>query len=94
MDVLRVVPATLDEAELRDELGRLGASAIIKVGRHFGKVRQVLVDLGLVERAVIVEGATQGGQRVSRMDALGDAARPYFSTILISADVATFGESV
>ena len=43
-DVLTVVPAPLDEAALKARLSNGDAAAIIKLGRHFAKVRRVLDD--------------------------------------------------
>jgi precorrin-2/cobalt-factor-2 C20-methyltransferase len=82
-EVLKVVPAPLPESRLRAELNKAEAVAIIKVGRHFDKVRAVLRDLDLAARACIVERATQGDQRLIPLDDVPSGARPYFSTILI-----------
>jgi precorrin-2/cobalt-factor-2 C20-methyltransferase len=73
----------LPEAELRLRLGRSEAAAIIKVGRHLAKIRAVLEELGLTDRARYVERASLGTQRVLplREAAAGDA--PYFSMILV-----------
>lgn len=84
-DVLRVVPATLGEARLRAELGGAEAVAIIKVGRHFAKVRALLDELGLTDRAAIVESATMAGERIMPLAAVPAGERPYFSTILVYA---------
>jgi precorrin-2/cobalt-factor-2 C20-methyltransferase len=57
--VLKVLPATLDADRLREELLTCQSAAIIKVGRHFGKVKQVLSALDLITRATAVTKATQ-----------------------------------
>jgi len=82
-EVLKVVPAPLPEQRLRAELQNAEAAAIIKIGRHFDKVRKVLCDLDLIARACIIERATQGDQRITPLNELPQGARPYFSTILI-----------
>jgi precorrin-2/cobalt-factor-2 C20-methyltransferase len=82
-DVLKIIPAPLPEDRLRDELRNVEAAAIIKIGRHFEKLRRVLEELGLSSRAALVEQATQGAQRVCRLDELSDSRAAYFSTILI-----------
>jgi precorrin-2/cobalt-factor-2 C20-methyltransferase len=82
-DVLTVVPATLEVDALRRHLGAVEAAAIIKVGRHFAKVRGALLDLGLLDCARYVEHATMASQRILPMDAVDDAAVPYFSMILV-----------
>ncbi|MGH6873966.1 MAG: precorrin-2 C(20)-methyltransferase [Aestuariivirgaceae bacterium] len=82
-EVLKVVPAPLPESRLRSELQNVEAAAVIKLGRHFDKVRKVLCDLNLAARACIVERATQGDQRITPLNDMPPGARPYFSTILI-----------
>ena len=82
-EVLKILPAPLPEQRLRAELQNAEAAAIIKIGRHFDKVRKVLCDLDLTARACIIERATQGDQRITPMNDMAQGARPYFSTILI-----------
>ena len=82
-DVLAVVPATLEEDELRARLGDVEAAAIIKVGRHLAKVRDVLGSLGLTTRARYVEHATMRSERVLALSETGDAEAPYFSMVLV-----------
>jgi len=82
-DVLRVVPAPLDEERLKAEIVGADSLAIIKVGRHFEKVRRVLRGLGLAGRASIVESATGANQKVTPLEAIPEGERPYFSTILV-----------
>lgn len=82
-DTLKVLPATLDGETLRRELQSVHAAAIIKVGRHFEKVRGILDDLGLSDTAMIVESATLPEQKVTPVCDVAPGARPYFSTILI-----------
>ena len=82
-DVLTVVPAPLPEAELRARLGAGEAAAIVKVGRHLGKVRRVLRDLGLAAQAHYVERATLATERVLPLDAVVGDEAPYFSMVLV-----------
>jgi precorrin-2/cobalt-factor-2 C20-methyltransferase len=82
-EVLKILPAPLPEERLRAELKDAEAAAIIKIGRHFDKVRKVLCDLDLTARACIIERATQGDQCITPMNDMAPGARPYFSTILI-----------
>ncbi|MGI9373490.1 MAG: precorrin-2 C(20)-methyltransferase [Hyphomicrobiales bacterium] len=82
-DVLKVVPAPLDEERLRAELEGVDAAAIMKVGRHFEKVRKVLDVLGLVDAAHVVEQVSHEGQKLTPLADVPDGAKPYFSTILI-----------
>lgn len=82
-DVLTVLPATLPEAALADRLARFDAVAIVKLGRHFAKVRAVLDRLGLAAAAHYVEHATLADQRVMPLHAVDPARAPYFSMILL-----------
>ncbi len=82
-DVLAVVPAPLDETTLASRLADADAAAIIKLGRHFAKVRGVLERLGLAERARYVEHATMASERVTPLAAVDASAVPYFSMILV-----------
>ena len=82
-DVLSVVPAPLDETELKARLSSGDATAVIKVGRHFEKVRRVLDELGLSEQARYVERATMDSQRILPLDSVDPGDVPYFSMILL-----------
>ncbi|MDH3593989.1 MAG: precorrin-2 C(20)-methyltransferase [Rhodospirillales bacterium] len=82
-DVLSVVPAPLDEAELKARLSSGDATAVIKVGRHFDKVRRVLDELGLSEQARYIERATMERQRILPLDSVDPGDVPYFSMILL-----------
>ncbi len=82
-DVLTVVPAPLDEARLEQLLKQAEAAAVIKLGRHFGKVRRVLTRLGLAAQARYVEHATMGSQRMLPLAEVPADEVPYFSMILL-----------
>ena len=82
-DVLTVVPAPLEETALAERLRDVEAAAVIKVGRHLQKVRRVIADLGLSDRARYVERATMDQQRILPLDSLKADGAPYFSMILV-----------
>ncbi len=82
-DVLKVLPAPLDANRLKTEIGDADAVAVIKVGKHFDKIRKILCDLGLEDRATIIEAATRDDEKITPLADLPDGERPYFSTILI-----------
>ena len=81
-DVLTVLPAPLPEDKLAAALAGTEAVALIKVGRHLGKLRRVLGDAGLLETAVLVERATMAAERIRPLAEISDDAAPYFSMIL------------
>ena len=82
-DILKVLPGTLDAERLKREITGADAVAIMKVGQHFDKIRGVLTELGLAERATIIEKATRDDERITRLSDVPEGERPYFSTILI-----------
>ncbi len=82
-DVLSIMPATLDAETLRDRLAAADAAVIIKLGRHFTKVRTVLSELGWLDRALYIERATQPTQRIVAMTDVDPVQVPYWSLILI-----------
>jgi precorrin-2/cobalt-factor-2 C20-methyltransferase len=82
-DILAVIPATLDEAALAARLAAAEAAAIIKLGRHFVKLRRVLERLGRLDRALYVEHASLPEQRVLPLAAVEPARVPYFAMALL-----------
>ncbi len=84
-EVLAVIPAPLNEHDLEARLRASDAAAILKVGRHLGKVRRVLRRLGLEDRSVYVERATMPSGRVIPLAEIDDDGAPYFSMILVNS---------
>ncbi len=81
-EVLTIIPGPMDAVEMRDRIAKAEAVAIMKVGRHIGKIRAVLADLN-IRNAQYVERASLPNQMVCPLeDAPEDA--PYFSMILIT----------
>ena len=81
-EVLKVLPAPLPDAILAAELAATPAAAIIKVGRHFDRIRSLLERTGHAAGAVVVEHATSSRQRITPLAGFAHDERPYFSTIL------------
>lgn len=82
-DVLTVLPAPLDEESLRARLSRSDSVAIIKVGRHFEKIRRLLGELDLLDQARYIEHATMATQKVLPLAEVPLTEVPYFSMILV-----------
>jgi precorrin-2/cobalt-factor-2 C20-methyltransferase len=82
-DVLTVLPALLDDDALAQRLGTCDAAAIIKVGRHFARVRDLLVRLGLADGARYVERASLATERVLPLADVTAEGVPYFSMIVL-----------
>jgi precorrin-2/cobalt-factor-2 C20-methyltransferase len=82
-ETLTILPGPLPEAELKARLAATDAAAIVKVGRHFAKIRRVIRELGLEDRAHYVERATLPTERYRPLSELKEDSAPYFSMILI-----------
>ena len=82
-DILTVLPAPLPAEMLTSQLLATDAAAIIKLGRHFTKVRDILHQLGMASRALYVERATMADQRIVPIDRVDPAEVPYFAMIVV-----------
>ncbi len=82
-DILTILPAPLPDTVLESRLAETDAAVIMKLGRHFGRMRALLARLGLSDRAHYVERATMDTQRILPLDALDPDTVPYFSMILV-----------
>jgi precorrin-2/cobalt-factor-2 C20-methyltransferase len=82
-EALSVIPATVAEAELAQRIAAADSAAIVKLGRHFPKLRRVLEKLHLLDGAVYVEHASWPSQRIMPLAAVDPASVPYFATALV-----------
>jgi len=82
-DALLVLPASLADDDLARRIAAADAVALIKLGRHFQRVRDLLGRLGLSASARYVERASTASERVLPLDAVDPAGVPYFSMILL-----------
>ncbi len=82
-DSIAVIPATLDEEMLAARLAAADSAVVIKLGRHFAKLRRVLECLDRLDRALYVERASLPNQRVLPLAAVDPASVPYFSLALV-----------
>lgn len=80
-DRLKVLPATLDTETLRSELQNTESVALIKVGRHFDRMRKLLQETGHAD-AIVIEHATTAKQKITQLADYPEGERPYFSIIL------------
>ena len=83
-ETVSVIPASLPEAALSRRLAAADAAAVIKLGRHFTKLRRILAELGLLDRAVYVERASLPGQRIAPFAMVDPAGVPYFAMALLA----------
>ncbi|TCD15012.1 precorrin-2 C(20)-methyltransferase [Oricola cellulosilytica] len=82
-DVLAVLPGPLSNEELEARLKTADALAIMKIGRHFNRIRVLLERLGLAACAGYCERVTLGEERIMPLSEVSDETAPYFSMILI-----------
>lgn len=83
-EVFSVIPAPLDDGRIEAQLHACEGAAIIKVGRHFGRIRALLGKLGLTGQSCYAERLTLETQKLVPLDAMtDDDAAPYFSMILV-----------
>ena len=82
-DIFSVLSATLPAETLSAQLLNADAVAIIKLRRHFDKVRQVLIDLDLLAHAKYIERATTIDEKILKIDRVDPRHVPYFSMIIV-----------
>ena len=83
---LSVLSGVLPHDDLNRRLAEADAAVIMKLGRNFPKVRQVLEELGLAGRALYVERATMANQKIVPLDQVDPSSSPYFSLIIVPGE--------
>lgn len=83
---LSVLSGVLPAEELKRRLADADAAVIMKLGRNFPKVREVLTELGLDGRALYVERATMANQKIVPLDQVDPQSSPYFSLIIVPGE--------
>lgn len=78
-----ILPGPLPEEELKTRIAGAESVAVMKVGRHLTKIRDVIASLGLLNRAVYVERASLPDEKVLPL-ADAPTVAPYFSMILLT----------
>ena len=82
-DVLSVVPGPLPDAELTKRFNAADALAIIKIGRHFRRLRALIEKMNLLPHAIYVERVSLDAERLMPLADVPEDTAPYFSMILI-----------
>ena len=81
-DVMTILPGPLDDEKLTQHIAAADGLAIMKVGRHMPRIKELFSRLGLAKKALYVSHASLGHQtQMSLADAPNDA--PYFSMIIL-----------
>lgn len=82
-DVLTVLPGPLSDVDLSARIEASDAVVIIKIGRHFSRIRSLIESLGLTAQAAYAERVSLDHQRLMPLGDVADDVAPYFSMILI-----------
>jgi precorrin-2/cobalt-factor-2 C20-methyltransferase len=80
---LTVLPGPLPAEELRTRIEGAESVAIMKVGRHLNKIRTVIAELGLIDKAAYIERASLPDELVCPLAGAPEKA-PYFSMIILT----------
>ncbi len=81
-EVFKTLPAILDDEALLSELQSAKSVAILKVGRHIQRIKNLLEKTNYLENAKIVEYASSEKERVSDLRDFEGDSLPYFAIIL------------
>lgn len=83
---LAVVSCTAPEAEIKQALANHDSLVLMKVYGRFARVKALLADAGLLDRAVMMAEATLPGEQCWRQlaEVSDEQPLPYFSTILVN----------
>ena len=82
-DILTVLMGTLPEEMLAEAMQRSDALVVMKIGRHFEKVKSALETAGKYDAAWLVEYASMPNQTVQKLAEAGERITPYFSIIVV-----------
>ncbi len=82
---LTVLAGTDPEAELAPQLEAPGAIVVMKVGRHFDRLRQLCIGAGRAEATWLCERVGHAGERIVPLAAAEPGPKPYFSLLLCAA---------
>lgn len=82
-DIFTVIPGPVESGEMRARIEAAGAVAIMKVGRHFKRIRALLEDMNLAQSAGYLERVSLANEKIIPLGDVPNEAAPYFSLILI-----------
>lgn len=82
-DVFTVIPGPVASDAMQARIEVAGAVAIMKVGRHFKRIRDLIEKMNLIDCAGYLERVSLGNERIMPLKDVADDAAPYFSLILI-----------
>ena len=83
---LTIVPAVRTASEMKETLASSPASVVMKVGRRLPEVVDAAEAVGIADRAVYVERASTGAEKVMPLLEARDQNAPYFSLVLFPGE--------
>lgn len=83
-DRIAILPATFEDDRLRRTLEEFDTVVLMKVARVFGRVRELLEELGLKEKAVYLKRVGLPGEAVVRdLDSVAEDDLDYLSLVMV-----------
>ncbi|HEY2041661.1 MAG TPA: precorrin-2 C(20)-methyltransferase [Jatrophihabitans sp.] len=82
-EVLTVLPGTLNEQVLADQLRDADSAVVMKLGRTFAKVQRAFAQAGRLDEAWYVERASTEAQRMIPLADVDPESVPYFSLAML-----------
>jgi precorrin-2/cobalt-factor-2 C20-methyltransferase len=82
-DIFTVIPGPVETDEMRARIKAAGAVAIMKVGRHFKRIKALVEEMGLLSSAGYLERVSLENEKIMPLAAVEEDSAPYFSLILI-----------
>ena len=82
-DILSILPAPLPDPTLKACLQVADTAAIIKIGRHFSRIRKLLKLMKLEQKSHYIERSTLPNEKIQNLNNVNPAEVPYFSMILV-----------
>ena len=82
-DSTMVLMGTLEKQKILSGLLQADAVVIMKVGDHIDKVKKCLKEVGMLDRAWIVENGSMMNEKIQKLSQYVSPKAPYFSVILV-----------
>jgi len=77
-DVLAVIPGPIEIDRMRAQIETADAVAIMKVGRHFDRIRSLIADMGLIDQSGYLERVSLAEQRILPLRDVASESAPIF----------------
>jgi len=82
-DIISILPGPLEDHILKKSIMNSDVTMILKVGRHFDRLRNLLRELALLDNSYYISNATLENQYMEKLSELTQNREDYFSMILI-----------